>query len=1184
MAKIITKLYKYDSSQENNGYRGEDFSKYCLIGDTETDNLDDTLDTAEITLVGLPFREEFAPTTKFILEKWQEGGIEPIKSLHLCVSSDAVEQPIMSDETYFNHSLSLIEAGVLAQQRLVDNIAVTYRLKDVTLGQKPTYSTTDTAPLRIYNAGAGTNPRDVYWGGGSYTGSSGNLSFGHKFDWVMPTWYQVNIGGQNVTPSWSYWNGFLLNQEISIAEGTKQIELPVPMLACYFTREFNDRSQNYWELNGYCSINVVIERSPQQIEKWETFQSFTVNPTTQYGQESGWTTDDFWGYLQSGMQHPISAGEILSRRVIVQFKEGLSWKSRAEHYWSRLAEWSPTAQNRLISFTAEAGYVYRINITRKPFGSPTQNPANWALWYYEAYPSTFNQSYTDPKIFGKDEVYNSSPYPINETTPSINTKFNTVLAGSDTTLFLKTAPPANALDLFNKAQLTTQNVLKVDGVSVDETPTTFYLEDRDRQELNNTQIVENFYNQKNLHEIQMDIGKYIHARPQIRFGKDDRLVCTWKKYGLTDQFENSAQPISIFNSRFVEEYISACSSYVTNMVQLGGLITEYVAPKSSSEDYLVYNDVAEIITSKNIIEIVELGAIRKSDNLYEELTDYVFEENIYNCLDANANVSVNKGLAVYYTLGTNIIRGLNYQLPSVNTGDADTDYSIKRILGTAYQMPVEAWKNIKVNDYLFKVSYRTKDTLRSDQARPDLRKYLLNSKYDRIPLHNQFNNQTDTVVDSVKFGNNIYGKLIRTGNTIFTTQEWVYDLNSLKKSGQLYSVFGNLYYVAKVVTTYYTDHAVCEVEYSKDFNRLSQIIGIPSEPRFYEISEQSLIRREVSFDDYIVVGTKVQTTSREKSFITQNAWNYINSLLLGNQEQFPKYVVTMFKSDKDKYNPLGNDEYLVKTCHALCSYSIENTLTLEWDMVDNFSAGDQVYETALSKEPDKAVDTAYYTLSPFRYADVYGRCDLVDFAIIDDYSFNQNDIMRLPANPIDLPANASKVLFGNEEPNNYGRHDRGIVLLKDNREALSFNYNLQVLTESDRFVLSSYMWQANKQNVKLGLLSTEANKISTDYIANSSFQTFDIPFTSVVDTANNNIQVQIRNAIEDYCTTNSLDINELMASVQGVIIYSETLINENVASGAKYFVMARNVGDLDLDGKLENWYISNYDKSTFELQ
>jgi hypothetical protein len=60
-----------------------------------------------------------------------------------------------------------------------------------------------------------------------------------------------------------------------------------------------------------------------------------------------------------------------------------------------------------------------------------------------------------------------------------------------------------------------------------------------------------------------------------------------------------------------------------------------------------------------------------------------------------------------------------------------------------------------------------------------------------------------------------------------------------------------------------------------------------------------------------------------------------------------------------------------------------------------------------------------------------------------------------------------------------------------------------------------------------------------------------------------------------------------MSGVKGLVIYSETIINENIASGAKYFVMARNVSDLTLEGednKLSNWYLSNYNKDNFIKQ
>ena len=1178
MGKIITKLYLYDSTQEANNYRGTDYSRYILLGDSDVDNLDDTLDTVELTLAGLPFREEFAPSTKFIYEKWypqidenEQVSYAMWKDWHLCVANDTVEQPILSDDNYFNHAISFYEASIDAQQRLVDNIAVTYRLKDVSLEATPRYDVNAKAIITKTNV-----EYDVPETFGHEEGFIWEIyTTGHQFKWVMPDWYQVEIDGVTKTPSWQDWADFLLYQEIPSGQANKVVQLPVPMLQCLRAMS-NSRA---FDINGYCSIDVIIERTPTFGGSSEIVQQFRVDPAEDTPTENTWIRDDI-AYTNIANNF----GEIVSRfeaQSTTSQTGGLNFSK----YICKVAEKVSTRQNRVISITIEKGYQYKVTLKRHTFEKGDQV-------YYDEYPAYYNRAkwVTRWALVTWAEIDNTAYY-INDNYPLSTITFNTVEQGENISLYLRNAPIENAYNLYNKAQLCTQNVKKQEGIPVDETTTSFYLEEQDKQELQNTRIVENFYNQKNLWEIQMDIGKYIHARPLIRFGSDNRFVTTWKKYGRTDQKEDRANKVSIYNSRFVEEYISACSSYVTNMVQLGGIITETVAPKSSSDDYLVYNDVAEIIVEKPIIEIVKLEVIRKSDNAIRNITDYVFEESVYNILSINPNTSVNKGLAIYYTLGTNKIVGLNYQLPAINTGDPTAEYSIKQIIGTVYLMANADWKNIKINDYLFKISYRTKDTLRSNQSRPDLRKYLLSTKYDRVPQHNQFNNQTDVLVDSVKFGNNIYGKLIRTGNTIYTKLEWVDNLMQLKQSGELYTIDGNLYYVSKVKNTYYADHIESEVEFSKDFNRLSQIIGIPSEPRFYEISERSSIDREISFDDYIVLdcdGSILPSKPRDDSYINNDGLNYVRDLLLGEETEYPKYAVTVFKNDKDKLTVTGNETFKIETFHPLCAYSIENTLTLEWDMKDNFSAGDQVGETnqSINPSPSSAVDTAYYTLKPFRYGDVYGRCDMVDFAILSNASLTKEQVMALPENPIDLTTNNNIVITSATDVSDYDSHEKGIVVLKDNREVLKFNYNLQLLTDSDRFVLSAYMWQSGKQNLKIGLLNKEINKISNTTITNGDFAVENIPFTTTIESllSSYRININIFSSLNNYATLQGITLTSLMQGIKAIVIYSTNEVNDYVNSGAKYFVFGRNIGGLSVADATKDWHLSYKAKSMFPKQ
>ena len=569
-----------------------------------------------------------------------------------------------------------------------------------------------------------------------------------------------------------------------------------------------------------------------------------------------------------------------------------------------------------------------------------------------------------------------------------------------------------------------------------------------------------------------------------------------------------------------------------------------------------------------------------------------------------------------------------------------------------------------VNDFIFHIVYRTKDTVRSEQTRPDLRKYLLASKYDKVPQHNQFNNQQDIVVDSVKFGNNVYGKLIRTGNTTYEITEWVTSLFSLKEVGDLYLINGEWFYVATVENVYYTDHIVSKVQFSKDYNQLSEVIGIPSEPRFYEISEQSLINRENARNSYIVLGTTIKSTQNSSSYIQGKGWDYIARVIVGNETDFPKYAITVFKNDKDRLygSVIGNEDFYVDVCHPISTYSIQNTLTMEWDMVDNFSAGDRV--TQYKNDPETIIDfdSAYNPLHPVRYVDAFGRSDLIDFIIMEDFGTNglsDEQIFNLPESPVrtqypnmtfvgelnqtTLPTTeelnafvnrqlsrtpqandvilveytetttetstvtyyvyeyngtewnsavtnspntftnpsindyAEQYLFGNEPLADLGDHYHGLALVKDNREQISLNYNIQMLTDSDRFVLSAYLWQPAKTQLKIALLSQEVSKIVNETIDSTTIlsgQTYD--FTYTVDETNGTITINIQNAL---ASITNKEWNSL--GVGAIAIISE---DTSALNGANYFVMARNVSDLNRTEATKNWYISNVDTNMFKRQ
>ena len=1168
-----TRLYLYDKTQESNGYRGTDLSAYVMQGDELAERLNNELDTAFVTLAGYSKKEGFSPTTKMIMDKVTDGVI--VATYHWMVDEDLVEKPILSDDTYFDHHISLIEPSVVAQKRPVDNIAVTYKLKDVSLQTIPAFDTEEVVSP-VYRASQFTpdvefvhfdtiigNNRQYTTHFGKYFSFSGGISFANS-----NKRYQKLDGDTNVTVSFPKLNIFFGQS------GTKSFAKIGDASLDYTITEatISNPSIPVRTWNGSIISNSVIPKSVTDYS-W----SF-------YGGVSEISDDDKKRFLPE-------EGATVAPLVVTY---------RAKKY----TEPSANAPSYSVTIDAKADRIYTVKLSLHDFGEIpsasgfslyTSNPGSEVtVRRLEALPG--NPSVASPL---KTDVFRT----IEPIQSSMTVSFQTY-SESTTSYLYQSSIPYSALDLIAKAVTNSVILPKKSGVCIGDinardasgkltSNLPFYIDPNYVNALANTQVIENFYSQKNLWEILVEAGNYIHAVPEIKFGEDDRFMITFCPLGRTDEKTSANRPQSIMNFQGVQDYVSSVSSYITNMVQLGGNVSEWIAPKTTSEQYLVYNDTVSLIVSKPIIELLSIivkcnsssyTGIGISNGATADMTQYVFEENVYKVIDIDPAVIPNKGVSLYYSLSDNVIRGCDFRTPTANTGDVQDDYAIKKVIYSAFKgyaasPSTSPWKDIKVNDFTFLVTYRTKDSVRVSQSRPDIRKYLMASRFDPYPINGQFNNQEDTLVDSVKFGLNVYGKLIRTGNTEYTVTEWSPDWNSVRRKGELYRINGDLYYAARIHSVCYSEHIESEVTFSKDFNALSSVIGIPSEPRFYEISEQSAIRREVEINDILYLTTEPAddlTTSQNEMYRRSSK---IFDLIFSGSE-YAKYALTSFKGDKDSAekisNVYGEPTFLKEIITPLSSYSCGTTLTYTWDMADNYGAGDKVS----AAEGTLPGTINYRSLSAVPYTDIYGKAPLIDFFLLSDVgNISASQIRKIPESwiteddmavtatagtpqassstitlsslsiensnfatgqPIilsgtndnaviisilgassivvsyapgsawsklvsgtqitfytakskgeeDIKAHAGNVWASNyiipTDGINADINGRGLQLFKDNREAVSFNYNVQMATSSDQFVLSPFVFAAGKTNVKVVLLSEEVNKITSGYINTSA--------------------------------------------------------------------------------------------------
>ena len=284
----------YDSTKSD--YKGTDYSAHILSGFDYTDDLTEVLDVCNITLVGLPFRTEFDPTTKFILELYiAEGENEALfESYHLCVANDLVEQPILSDDGYFNHAITFNEASVIAQGRIIDDCTETYKLKDVSLDVRPTYDEDETC--KNTNKENDITPEQNGNNGFTETGFVGYRTITYRFTRK----YKFKFGSEyGLNGSINDWNNFNKNQVV--AGGGTHKTLPIPMVVEQVGKKDDT---GYEDHENFCSTKtMVFIRNAQSNDEWQLDTTFgnngvlITNPSTSNATENDWQSD--WKFVDA---------------------------------------------------------------------------------------------------------------------------------------------------------------------------------------------------------------------------------------------------------------------------------------------------------------------------------------------------------------------------------------------------------------------------------------------------------------------------------------------------------------------------------------------------------------------------------------------------------------------------------------------------------------------------------------------------------------------------------------------------------------------------------------------------------------------------------------------------------------------------------------------------------------------
>ncbi len=774
--------------------------------------------------------------------------------------------------------------------------------------------------------------------------------------------------------------------------------------------------------------------------------------------------------------------------------------------------------------------------------------------------------------------------------------------------FIRKGVKYSAYQLLRKALLTCDTyILDNKTTSIDDysnkhgdlksLPYTILIDEYWSNKLKRTIVNETIFEQNNLWEVLLQIGYYLHAIPYMTFLDNeqgeptDKFLLSFKQLGSTEEKPNTSQKITIFNSQNLSEYYTQLDSYVTNLFSPQNRVEEWVTPKTSESSFLVSNNTAELHLAYPITEILEFKiSILQKDNKrseFEDATKYLFEKSIYDviCNEDPYQVFPTKGSSLYYNLGDNKIQGLNFVPPS--SDGTVFPMALKRIVEILWQGNSNKpnTKNIKFNDMQFYVKYKTQDNARINQFRPDIMQYMKNSENETYPHHEQFYGQQGKIVDSERLSANLFGKLIRVGNGVYQIQEYV--TTEEKKTGELYRINGEPYYVTAIDTEYYADAILQKVTYSKNFNQLAQIVTIPSEPRFYEIAERSKVRREVRINDFFNLTAKKKDNIGVPKFLNGSKWTeYFKNIVFNESKiDLPNYAWTRFNIDKFrdkkfKDNEMFPSSIITKSDNGIVTpgdssdhsdvivplvhFPMHNGIVFSWQMEDNFKAGDFCQAVSVPEKIEN--DDAYLSQQPMRYVDIFGRADLAKFKLFVKNNWTQEESMKLPQVEKDFEPTIDSSFAAVQSKNG---EDNFLALDKDNREELSFNYHINLLHDEE-FVTYPNLFGEKEKNeegkpvkLNIALLDKEQSAFNENQLVKetkvlASSEDAKITYSFDEDTTNG---LRINIALAE---NSNIDLSK----VKSIIFYEGEI---NSASYAIYIV--RNVGNVDIEEKLNPLYV-----------
>lgn len=577
------------------------------------------------------------------------------------------------------------------------------------------------------------------------------------------------------------------------------------------------------------------------------------------------------------------------------------------------------------------------------------------------------------------------------------------------------------------------------------------------------------FTKQTLRECLQEVGGVVHGEPRLNVMNDGGgwyYEISYDLYGGTSISQIATRPyIKETVKQVIESYCTHIDTSAENLVNalgesLGsflndrnGVITEpYDGGYKTVRCDMLYSRISEenmlIQTQLPIysIEKVECGWLPGGGaDQPIDITPYVFEASVYNSRLSSyqSNYPYSKAYGLMYTQGEKNITALNFKQDNP-ISPVFEDYAIVNILKEAtgnntldFSSPT-ALADGGYPVLAFRVTYTPLYSARVAQTKPNITDFPRGSAL----IYNQGSN----VIESRYYGENLKGVIARLGNVEKTLTYHLSRLGHIPKAGQKYD---DDYYISAVNVELFLNLINVTIGLSKDFNRLSQYIGISSTKRFSEVSQTQALERNVLYREYIVIGDSINAD--------------VNGSLLGFN--FMDAIAATFvpSSSSSGFQPLTNVVAWGTTAQGnalpvvqlpVISSAFGNSISFEWAYEDNYSAG------AISQYQSVNGVSGYFQ-NNYQYTDYYGKIYYYNFDL-QPYGTQPTSLAQQTEIGLALP----KYGDGTTPPTTSSGYISTIgqtpyIMRKDNREIIKVNMQVDFVTNRKGIIIGSALASNN---------------------------------------------------------------------------------------------------------------------------